>query len=616
LVQCAAVLGKTFLTDALIELSGLEPEAVRNTLAALARKEILGLQSDPRSPERGQYGFLQDLVKRVAYETVSKRDRRTLHVAAAQRLERYSGEDQDFVEITAFHYLEAFRLAPEGPEADELRGHALAALVKSGERAASLAANEEAVSYFASAFELAEGPAKQAAIAEKAGIAAEAADLTERARELLETAIDLFRSAGLPHDAARCSAKLGEVLWLMSGDLERAAQLMDASLAELADAEPSEDTATLIAQASRMHFFRGDYDIALELADRALEVADPNQYYGVIAEGLNNKSLVLDMMGRTEEAFALLQHALHLSQEHDLPTSLSRARFNLAFFWVMRDRVDQALELDLQEAAQAKLIGNRLSDSLVAMHLMFDYSELGRWDEVLRMLAEAPLPAEVTKENRLLVTRHLFAVPTLLAMGDREQAEAIIAAATLVDDPSDVQWRMNFGLSRCQLLLDTGALELALATADEVIKGDTSRQFFPIIPIALEAAIQLGLIGRAVELLDSVESLPRSSVPRYFRNHFSRYRARLAAVAGDHAAADLGLRQACEVFRELGNPYWNAVLELERAENLAAMGLTADAIQHSNEAREIFERLGAKVLLTRVDKLSSSLEGSVAAAGN
>ena len=41
-------------------------------LAALVRKEVLGVQADPRSPEHGQYGFLQDLVRHVAYETLSQ----------------------------------------------------------------------------------------------------------------------------------------------------------------------------------------------------------------------------------------------------------------------------------------------------------------------------------------------------------------------------------------------------------------------------------------------------------------------------------------------------------------------------------------------------------------
>ena len=51
---------------------GLDEAELEPLLAALVRKEVLSLQADPRSPERGQYGFLQDLVKKVAYETLSR----------------------------------------------------------------------------------------------------------------------------------------------------------------------------------------------------------------------------------------------------------------------------------------------------------------------------------------------------------------------------------------------------------------------------------------------------------------------------------------------------------------------------------------------------------------
>ena len=42
------------------------------------------LDTDPRSPERGQYGFVQALIQRVAYETLSRRDRKAKHLAASR----------------------------------------------------------------------------------------------------------------------------------------------------------------------------------------------------------------------------------------------------------------------------------------------------------------------------------------------------------------------------------------------------------------------------------------------------------------------------------------------------------------------------------------------------
>ena len=41
------------------------------------------IQADPLSPERGQYVFLQDSLQRVAYETLSMRERKARHLAAA-----------------------------------------------------------------------------------------------------------------------------------------------------------------------------------------------------------------------------------------------------------------------------------------------------------------------------------------------------------------------------------------------------------------------------------------------------------------------------------------------------------------------------------------------------
>ena len=72
LLQDAAVLGKSFTKAGLVALSGLGEAELEPLLTSLLRKEVLSVQADPRSPERGQYGFLQDLLKRVAYETLAK----------------------------------------------------------------------------------------------------------------------------------------------------------------------------------------------------------------------------------------------------------------------------------------------------------------------------------------------------------------------------------------------------------------------------------------------------------------------------------------------------------------------------------------------------------------
>ncbi len=154
-LQDAAVLGKTFSVPSLAAVSGVLPSDIQPLLAELVRKEVLSVQADPRSPERGQYGFLQDLVKRVAYETLSKRDRKEKHLAVAAWFESsWGGEEADVVEVLASHYLEAYNLAPQDPDADQVKSRAADVLFQAGERAASLAANSEAERYFQQAARL------------------------------------------------------------------------------------------------------------------------------------------------------------------------------------------------------------------------------------------------------------------------------------------------------------------------------------------------------------------------------------------------------------------------------------------------------------------------------
>src|SRR5712692_7626642 len=157
LLQDAAVLGKTFTREALAALAGAETE-IEPLLTALVRKEVLGVQADPRSPEHGQYGFLQDLVRHVAYETLSRRERRARHLAAAAHLSAaFAADEDEVVEVIASHYLAAHEAVPDADDAAEIRGKAQAMLARAGERAASLAAAAEARRYFEQAAELTAG---------------------------------------------------------------------------------------------------------------------------------------------------------------------------------------------------------------------------------------------------------------------------------------------------------------------------------------------------------------------------------------------------------------------------------------------------------------------------
>ncbi len=130
-------------------ISGQIRPKLEPRLQALVRREIFEVETDPRSPERGQYGFVQSLIREVAYGTLAKRERRARHLAAARYFEAL-GEDE-LAGALASHYLAAHEASAEGAEADAVAIQARHALSGAADRAVALGGHEQAVAFLRSA---------------------------------------------------------------------------------------------------------------------------------------------------------------------------------------------------------------------------------------------------------------------------------------------------------------------------------------------------------------------------------------------------------------------------------------------------------------------------------
>ena len=73
LVYDAAVLGQSFTVGALAAVAEVPEADLESRLAALIRRELFRREMDARSPERGQYAFVQALIREVAYNTFRRR---------------------------------------------------------------------------------------------------------------------------------------------------------------------------------------------------------------------------------------------------------------------------------------------------------------------------------------------------------------------------------------------------------------------------------------------------------------------------------------------------------------------------------------------------------------
>ena len=610
LLQAAAVLGKTFTVAALATLVDRPADEVEPMLAGLARKEVLSLSADPLSPERGQYGFLQDLVRRVAYETMSKHDRRQKHLAAAAM---DAGEDE-LAEVVAGHYLAAARADPDAADAGEIARLAVAALRQAGQRAASLAATLEAQRYYEQAAALADDAREQADLLEHAGIMARVGGRSDEARRHFEQAVELFEQHGASHPAARVSARLGEVMW-DTGRLREALDRMDTALGLLTAEEGDADVAALAAQVGRFKFFAGEPVVALERTETALDMAEALGLPEVLSQAMNTKAMILSNRGRVGEAGALVRYALEVALDHDLQSAALRGYNNVADLEARSDRYEQAAAGYRDGLALSRRIGSRQQEWMFVAQTYPLYA-LGRWDEALAQADE--VPADVFSQTRFPFVCFLGnSVAIHCHRGELDEAQALIERYEVLRDSADLTERASYAWPEAQLLLSRGRAADALRVASAVwatrdTAGGSSESVKEAFPLTVEPALRLGDPARAEELLVSVESVGHGLTAPSVRAQALRFRARMAVGSGDADRADRLFRGAAALMRELATPFPMAVVLLEHAEWLAAAGAAADAEPLRAEARAVFDRLRAAPWLARADAIGAAAGDRIA----
>jgi len=608
LLQDGAVLGKTFTQEGVASLSGRSEAEIGPLLGSLVRKEVLSLQTDPRSPEHGQYGFLQDLVRHVAYETLSKRERRTRHLAAATHLAASISEDE-VAEVVASHYVAAYEAAPDADDAPEIREQAREALDRAGKRASSLAAAAEAQRYFERAAELADEPPVQAGLLDRAGQMAWRANKPAEARALLERAYTLFDTSGDTPRAALVSARLGEIDFT-EGHPQQAVARLEPALETLSGEEPDENVAAVAAQLGRFLILSGESEKAAPHLEHALALAEALDLPETLAQALTSKSILYVRNDRLTEPRILLEGALAIALEHDLHSAALRAYNNLLVVLDAPDRIGESLVVGERAIEFARRVGDRGQEAAFVGGSVGVLYLVGRWDEALARAKEASETASTTfAQSTLLDVVHLYC-----ERGEPEVARELLERFAAVGESDSDEAAAGYRVYEARTLRAEGRLREALATADAALAirgtvGMTSWGTKGAIAEALEASLALGDMEKTRELLGILDALRPGELTPIFRAIRARFRGRLAAAAGD-SAAGAHFQEAERVYEGLGTPFHLAVTQLEHAEWLDAQGEAGDAAALQSAAREVFDRLGAMPWLERADRLQVGREVS------
>ncbi len=604
LLQDASVLGKTFTKHGLAELSGLAEDEVDELVASLIRKELLAVETDPFSAERGQLGFLQALVQRVTYETIARRDRRRRHLAVARFLSSDAGLDPDEIaEVIATHYLDAHQADPGADDHDDVRAEARRWFTRAADRAASLAAPLEAQRAYERAAELTDDDVERGRSLARAGELAVMGARFDEAEPLLEEAITILHAAGAPTDAAAAENALGDILF----NTERLADAIERlrSALEAYEAEGDEAAvATVSAQLGRFFLFSGQHEEALANVERSLELAERLELYEVVVQALINKGLALRR--RPQESLGLMRQALVLAEEVGDSAGAIRACMNLGYLLSLAGRDHDALRASERGLALARMRGNRVWERALASNLCSGYLTTGQWDEAERVAVELPDDGAIVTDPVHAALSYELAVISL-RRGNNERAVELLAPITGWGASTRVQTEVAGVNARALTATAEARYEDAVSTCVAALRDERMGWIAGYADTFVELGCEAAWLGRSIDGLSTIVPLASDSTRQmtpFGDAILALANARLAILRGDPLPP---FDDAEDRLRALGDPYWVATALCERAEWLAERGRADEAVPLLAEAREVFERLRAMPSLERLDSVDAAL---------
>jgi class 3 adenylate cyclase/tetratricopeptide (TPR) repeat protein len=374
LARRASVFIFSFDQEELATVSDAELE----DLQGLEEAEILVRDVAGRAP---RWRFRHETVREVAYASLPKRERRSLHEQIAEALMEsgHRSYAADHLERAALASLD---LEPGDRRLPDL---AVEALILAGDRARRRMESRSALDYYGRALAMA-GPDDGWGVREARALAGTGEAhywLGEypAASQALAHAVGLGEKFGDAWTLALALRYQGDIAINVDGDLDAAERLLADSLAAAGELDDAWAMSRSLLFAGWVPWTREQYDEANEIWQRALALAEEHDDTWARVRALTALSINEAQQNRTEEAARLIEQARDLADEMG-------DRFSVAVTIVQRGRLDE----DLGKHAEAISRFDRaieIFDELGARWEMADalaergisYRDLGRLDE-------------------------------------------------------------------------------------------------------------------------------------------------------------------------------------------------------------------------------------------
>ena len=547
------------------------------------------------------FAFAHDVVREVVEADLGPARRKMLHRRLAAALER----DEAPVEVLAYHYARS-----------DARDKAIDYLKRAGDTARTQHANDAAEGYY---------------------------------RALIERLDRLGRSL----DAAAAREALGDVLFTVNR-YDELIDALDIAAAAYQAAGDMDSLGRVVALIGWAHYRQGRSEVGLRLVREALAVLGPHAASHAAAELYLTLAVCLDEAGRSEEELAAAQRAADLATALDDPRLAGRAHsigsgalFHLGRFEEMERSLEQARDLtaacgDLAELSHAfnRLALNRMlegdfarayegnaraieaaerlggpqltANRLSSRGLIETYA--GRWRQA-RADVERAIDIMDGLGTARIGSEYCIAGQLSMVEGDLEAASTWLSTALALGEQSyeAYTWAQRL-LAELDLL--EGRPEAAYARIAPILASADQRDTAFLLPSLAWAHLQQGRAAEAAAV--AMQAVERARNERNLLALADALRVQaLAAMEQERwAAAASALDEGLALTRDIGYPYAEGRLLQVYGALHARTGEPALARRRLEEARDVFQRVGAQGHARHVERellgLSPHAEGMVA----
>jgi tetratricopeptide (TPR) repeat protein/transcriptional regulator with XRE-family HTH domain len=561
------------------------------------------------APEGEHFAFNHALARHALYSGMSLHRRKSLHRIAAAALAASAGACRTGrVAERSWH-------AIQGGDRDQ----ALPLVMKAGDQAEQLNANEEAVAHYQTGIRLARelgDRTQELEGLEKLGDLLRRMGVWSDALATAEALIELYHATRDADGEARAHVILGKVHrhW---GTPKIGLERLTLVYPRLAAGASPPTVVRLRVALARLAFACSRYEESRHYAEGAAILARQlrgpgGQSTWLEAEAEVRWGSVLEVMGRSEEAREHLECGVRLAEGSDDPVLVTEGLNNLAVTYESLGRWE-----DLGRCAQRLLAAEERLNSACGMGWALMLAGvhacgLGAWQEARAYHERAAALFQEMPGYWFAPYAPLNVGELALDMGDRDEGLAALAdALEKLHAQGNLPGIRQAEITLARLDLVEGRSGEAIRRLEAVCHGEEgeTREVRFALPVLAEAYLESGDAPRAKQVLEqganrAAEGM-RGLLPQVFR-----VRAKIAAREQRWAAAECAFREALSYLESAYGTYDRArtlhdygLMEVER-------GRAREARARLSEALSIFQRIGARPSEQRTAQALAALDAA------